>query len=106
MLLIISHHYVVNSGITAHYDYSNVSAKMIFLQFWGLWGKTAINAFVMITGYFMCTSSFKWIKYAKLYSQVLFYNIVIFFIMLFAGYEKYSQLNMDNLFFKFVQSEL
>lgn len=53
MVAIVSHHYVVNSGITNHFDYANITPNMIFLQLWGMWGKTAINIFVMITGYFM-----------------------------------------------------
>lgn len=50
MLIIIAHHYVVNSGITACFNFSNITANMIFLQIFGMGGKIAINAFVMITG--------------------------------------------------------
>lgn len=54
MLMIIAHHFVNNSGISHLYDYSHPSWRMFFLVVWGMWGKTAINAFVLITGYFMC----------------------------------------------------
>lgn len=59
MLLIVAHHYVVNSGL---YDLNGIvfanyfSAKSIFVLLFGAWGKIGINCFVMITGYFMCMS--------------------------------------------------
>ena len=37
MLMIIAHHYVVNSGVERLYDYSNVSGNQVFLELWG-WG--------------------------------------------------------------------
>ncbi len=37
MLMIIAHHYVVNSGITELYDSSQVSVNQIFLSIFG-WG--------------------------------------------------------------------
>ena len=60
MLLIVAHHYVVNSGLTATDGpiFSNLlSWKSIFLLLFGAWGKTGINYFVLITGYFMCKSN-------------------------------------------------
>ena len=56
MFAIVAHHFVVNSGVTANFDFNKITANMVFLQLFGMWGKTAINSFVMISGYFMCTS--------------------------------------------------
>ena len=58
MLTIVAHHFVVNSGIME--EYGDITVNMIFLQLYSMWGKIAINAFVMITGYFMCTSRLTW----------------------------------------------
>ena len=60
MLFIIGHHYVVNSGIanTLFWDTESMSPiNRIYLFSLGAWGKTAINSFVLITGYFMCNST-------------------------------------------------
>lgn len=103
MLLIIAHHYVVNSGITANYDYGNITTNMVFLQLWGMWGKTAINAFVMITGYFMCTSQLTVKRFGKMWMEAKFYKIVIFLMMLFAGYEMIGLGTIMNLLFGFVR---
>lgn len=59
MLLIVAHHYVVNSGLTAVDGpvYAELlSVKSLCLLLFGAWGKIGINCFVLITGYFMCTS--------------------------------------------------
>jgi len=55
MLLIVAHHYVVNSGLTlpeGPLATDPLSWRSIFLLLFGAWGKTGINCFMMITGYF------------------------------------------------------
>lgn len=54
MLLIIAHHYVVNSGLTTVMYESPLAIKSIFLFLFGAWGKNGINCFLLITGYLMC----------------------------------------------------
>lgn len=45
MLSIIAHHYVVNSGIADSFVYDqNITSQQLFLEIWGMWGKTGINA--------------------------------------------------------------
>ena len=58
MLMIVAHHYVVNSGLMSCIDAQNVlHFQDYFLLLFGWGGKTGINCFVLITGYFMCTSA-------------------------------------------------
>ena len=57
MLMIIAHHYVLNSGIIDAFEVGSTSMNYVFLTLWGMWGKTGINIFILISGYFMCTSS-------------------------------------------------
>lgn len=73
MAAILAHHYVMNSGVTDLFSLSGAPARTVFLQLWGLWGKGAINGFVMVTGYFMCTSRITLRRFLKLYLQVVFY---------------------------------
>ena len=56
MLLIVAHHYVVNSGLIQVMESEPLSLKNSFFYLYGMWGKTGINCFVLITGYFMCKS--------------------------------------------------
>lgn len=78
MLLIVMHHYVVNSGLMALMEEDPLNPKSIFLYIVGMWGKTGINCFVLITGYFMCKSEITLRKFLKLLLEIEFYNIAIF----------------------------
>lgn len=91
MLMIVAHHYVVNSGLLDCINtQSSLQLKDYFLLLFGWGGKTGINCFVLITGYFMCTSSITKKKFVKLLGEVLFYNVVIWGCFLFSGYESFS----------------
>lgn len=85
MLLIISHHFVVNSGVNLLWTSNTLNAKAAFLTFYGMWGKVAINAFVMVTGWFMCQSRLTWRKYARLLTQVYFWKLTIWFFLCIVG---------------------
>lgn len=100
MLVIIAHHYVVNSGITEYFD--TINKNTIFLQFWGMGGKIAINAFVLITGYFMCMSHLTWKRFAKIYLEAKFYRILFFIIFVIAGLQMISAKELFKLFFGYL----
>lgn len=104
MLMIVAHHYVVNSGLTIAdgpllTDFT--SSNSIFLTLFGAWGKTGINCFLMITGYFMCTSQITLRKFLKLMAQFYFYRCLLFPIFLIAGYETLDPLRIVKLIMPF-----
>lgn len=93
MLMIVAHHYVVNSGLREEGSpmlVDPISENSIFLLLFGAWGKTGINCFLMITGYFMCTSKITLRKFIKLMGQIYFYKLLLYPILLIAGYETLS----------------
>ena len=93
MLLIVSHHYVVNSGLfddAGPIMANPLSGKSIYLLLFGAWGKTGINCFVLITGYFMCKGHATVSKFLKLLFEVLFYKAVIYIIFVLTGIERFS----------------
>ena len=93
MFLIVAHHYVINSGLAASDGpiyIDPLSWKSMFLLLFGAWGKIGINCFVLITGYFMCTSHITVKKYMKLIGEVMIYRIVIYMIFLISGYEPFG----------------
>ncbi|MCQ2380083.1 MAG: hypothetical protein MJ025_04080 [Victivallaceae bacterium] len=89
ILLIIAHHYVVNSGIQDVNDMplldvalaNHLDSRAVFFLLFGAWGKTCINTFVFITGWFMCKSDISWRKLAHFVFLILFYNFL--FLALF-----------------------
>ena len=90
MLLIVAHHYVVNSGLIQLMQNSETTNNSIFLYLFGMWGKTGINCFMLITGYFMCKLNITIRKFLKLLLEVEFYKIVIYFIFIISGYEVFT----------------
>lgn len=94
MLLIVAHHYVVNSGISQLYDFNHITGNMIFLQLFEFAGKIGINCFVFITGYFMIKSQFKFRKLLKLYLEIKFYRWVLYMLFVISGYETFSVMGM------------
>lgn len=104
MLLIVAHHFVVNSGVLDVMYKAPLSANSIFLFLFGAWGKTGINCFMLITGYFMCKSNITLKKYVKLISEVLFYNIVFSLIFLVFGIGGFKDLIEGLLIIRSVDS--
>ena len=85
MLLIIAHHYVVNSGITQEVVTNPRSLRAVWIIAIGAWGKTGINCFVLITGYFMCMSQISIKKWLRLLLETEFYRIIIYVIFAIGG---------------------
>ena len=85
MLSIVAHHYVVNSGAIEAISQAGEGPNALLLQLWGMWGKTAINVFVLITGYFMCGKAFSWRRVARLVLQIEFWKVALLPLFLFAG---------------------
>ena len=77
MLLILAHHFVVNSGLLNVVMQEPGRIRSMFVIFFGAWGKTGINCFVLITGFYMCKKKITLKKYLQLLLEVEFYNIVI-----------------------------
>ena len=89
MLAIITTHYVVNSGVES-LTLETFSFNSVLTLIFGGGGKTAINCFVLITGYFMCKSNITAKKFVKLVAEIMFYEIVIYVIFVATGYEAFS----------------
>ncbi len=90
MLLIILHHYVSNSGLITVLDNGPFTVKAALTMASGAWGKTGINCFVLISGYFMCTSHISAKKFVKLFLEIYFYKVVFYLIFLLTGYKAFS----------------
>lgn len=90
MLLIVAHHYVSNSTLVDQLILHMTTPNSIFLQLFVAWGKIGINSFVLITGYFMCTSSITVRKFLKLLLEVMTYKLVFYLVFLLSGYTPFS----------------
>lgn len=99
MLMIVAHHYVLSGFLDDNGPLvsSPSTQNSLFLWLFGAWGKTGINCFMMITGYFMCTSKITLRKFIKLLAQVYFFRFILFFIFVITGYESLSGMRLVKL---------
>ena len=56
---------------------SPFSVRLYFVQCLEMGGKLGVNLFVLISGYFLCKSNFKWFRLVKLELEVIFYSFAI-----------------------------
>lgn len=91
MILIIMHHFSVHGCFPFTPD---LTFNKVFLQVFGLGGKAGVVVFVMITGYFMISSSFKLHKFAKLVGQIWFYSIAMLGVAMGLGLDTVTSRNM------------
>ena len=102
MFMIVAHHYVLHSGLLYLMSQDTLSFRSIYLYLFGMWGKTGINCFVLITGYFMCRSNISLRKYTILFFQIEFYNLLFFILFACAGYyNSYSIKDILKILFPF-----
>lgn len=90
MLLIVAHHSVFHSGVMEEMAQNPLCAKSLFFYVLGMWGRTGIDCFVLITGYFMCKSHITIQKYLKLLLEVIFYNVVVYSVFVAIGKQPFS----------------
>lgn len=103
MLMIVAHHYVLSSFVADNGPLvsGQFSANSVFLWVFGAWGKTGINCFMMITGYFMCASKITVRKFIKLLAQIYFYHFILYIIFLIYGYETFSGMRLVRILMPF-----
>ena len=78
MFLIVMHHYVVNSGISSLYETGSANINQYVVQLLGAWGKTGINCFTLITGYFLIGKECPPKRVFKLWGEYFFWTILCF----------------------------
>ena len=103
MWLIVAHHFMANSGVLDIAYQNPLSANSIFLFIFGGWGKMGINCFVLITGYFMCTSNITTKKFLKLLGELMFYRVVIYAIFVLTGYQTFTLKNFVVMILPFIE---
>lgn len=99
ILFIIASHYCVHGG----FDVLNMnfSLNKVLLQCFTL-GNIGVVIFVMITGYFNSTSTFKLKKLFKIIYQTSFYSIIIYLLFVFTGFESFNLIKAIKNFFPIV----
>lgn len=89
MLMIIAHHFAVHGGF--FFQERQITGNMLFLQWMSIGGKIGVNLFVLISGYFLAgASGIRVQKAVKLWLQIFFYSVVLFFLSCMTGLTDFS----------------
>lgn len=75
MFMVVAIHLFTKTSVLWNMD----STRPIYAISWVLYGlcMTGVSCYVIISGYFLCDSSFKLEKLFKIYCQVLFYSVTL-----------------------------
>lgn len=90
MLLIVCSHWGCGTELIQLAHAHQGEASSYFYYFLNMWGKTGINCFLMITGYYMCKSRITLRKFLKMYLQVVFWSLAISCIFELTNYHHFS----------------
>lgn len=85
MFGIVAYHLALYTGLTQEAYDNPLSLRSAFILWFGGWGKTGINAFVLITGYFMCLKTFSIKKIINLIATVSVYSVILYFVGCFTN---------------------
>lgn len=89
MIMIVFFHFAMHSGF--NFDTNSITITRLWIQFILMGGKIGVNVFVLISGYFLVSSSkFKISKVLKLWGQVFFYSVLIYGIFIAFGLETFN----------------
>jgi len=102
MLAIVLSHICYHSGFD--YTYSPLSINRLFVRF-GLLGDLGVVVFVLITGYFQCTGTFRIRAFSRQLGQVWFYSITLFLLCRFGFGWEYSGNALLAVFFPTIFNE-
>lgn len=92
LLRILAMFFIVISHACFHSGF-DTSSKPFFNSLvvqWGVLGNLGVDIFVLITGYFLCVKPANHKSFGKLFVQLYFYSILIFFVCMFCFGYTYS----------------
>jgi surface polysaccharide O-acyltransferase-like enzyme len=88
MVLIIAHHYSVHGGFNLNDN--SIYFNKVIVQILSIGGKLGVNCFILITGYFMIDSCFKFKKLIKLWIEIFIYSVSITLIFYCLGISDFN----------------
>ncbi len=96
MLLIILLHSIDHSGVL------EAGSNLFFIRFEYMLVQVCVNCYVMLSGYFLVTSSFRISKLVQLWMETVFYAFTFKVIFMAAGAAPFSVLSLISCLFPFL----
>ncbi len=98
MLMVVSLHYLSKGQVLSDFKDGPLSGNEYLAYLLESFSVVAVNAFVLLSGYFLVTSEFKSKKVIQLAAQVLFYAILIPVVLTAAGVLQIQDMNIYTIF--------
>lgn len=98
MLMVVSLHYLSKGQVLSDFKAGALSGNQYVAYFLEALSIVAVNAFVLLSGYFLVTAEFKSRKLVQLIGQVLFYAMLIPVVLAAAGVLRVQDMNMYTVF--------
>lgn len=92
MVMILILHYLGKGGLLGQTN--NSTCYYIVYYFLEALSIIAVNCYVLISGYFLIHSKFKWKKVLKLWGEALFYSIVVYALIIVVGLKEFQVKDM------------
>ena len=84
MIMIVAHHFAVHSEF--EFAENIITINRLWIQFIAIGGRVGVTLFIFISGYFLIDNSkCKISKLLKLWGQIFFYSVIIYFILVTLG---------------------
>lgn len=93
MMMVVALHYLGKGNLLGDLTKDNMSAAGITAWVLEALSIVAVNVYMLISGYFLCTSSFKLSRLLKLWLQVWFYSVGIGMLAVVTGILPGEELN-------------
>ncbi len=88
MIMILVLHYIGKGSLLG--ETNNSTFYYILYYFFEAISIIAVNCYVLISGYFLINSKFKWKKVLQLWGETLFYSITIYFLIVVIGLKEFE----------------
>ena len=103
MLMVVTLHFIGKGGLLDAVQ--TLSPQYFVVLFFQGISIVAVNCYVLISGYFLIKSKFKFSKFFALIAQVLFYSVFIYLILLATGRIQFSTVSLFKAFFPILTNE-
>lgn len=87
MIMIVASHYCYHSGLEELVDPVQLNGNGMLVQALSIGGKTGVNIFFLISGFFMINSIMKWHKVWQLIFQIISINVIVWVFLTLIGYD-------------------
>ena len=103
MVMVIVLHYLGKGGLLDSQNTDQISNTIYWLM--ESLSIVAVNCYILISGYFLIKSEFKWKKFFKIWGEVIFYSVIIYIIIISIGLVKFNIMDAIRSFMPIITNQ-